>query len=253
MSSYSEDKNLESFRLVKLELIETETSYGNYLEGAINQFINPLNYFCQELCGRYNLPLSVRLLLCRNIPRSLRSNLDDIISLSRILLHDLRSDCSVTKAFESILRPMTEAYSDYIFTYSEVVQQLLRDIETEEIFSGFLRECELRDDTVRLNLSSLLIMPIQRVPKYKLFIEKFMKHSEYNTIFLHRLKQLYSNISNIIDSFDTDIELLSISTSNLRGKNHKLLEILQIESLINAQQFIRESTLYRIKSSNRYS
>jgi len=157
--------------MVELELIDTENSYVNYLESTVSQFIDPLTLFCQEICGSYSLQLSVRILLCRNITRTLRSNMDSLIDLSRNLLQKLKSGCDIAEAFEIMLPSISDSYSYYIVTYSEVVQNLLLDIQAEDVFNRFLKTCELNDEKAGLNLNSLLIMPIQKVPKYKLFIE----------------------------------------------------------------------------------
>jgi len=56
----------------------------------------------------------------------------------------------------------------------------------------------------------------------------------------------------MIDSFDADVALIANSMSSMPRDHHKLSDILQTESLVNASRFYRESILHLVRDNGRY-
>lgn len=74
--------------------------------------------------------------------------------------------------------PLFKLYAGYAKDY-EGVAELLRNYaqDTRLGFSAFLENCRVRSGSTK-NFESFLIMPIQRIPRYKLLLERVYKHTQ---------------------------------------------------------------------------
>ena len=71
-------------------------------------------------------------------------------------------------------------YSDYCRNFSSALEQVKAWKET--VWMGpFLRACELQPDCEGLDLNSYLIMPVQRIPRYKMLLAELMKRTPEKT------------------------------------------------------------------------
>lgn len=73
--------------------------------------------------------------------------------------------------------PLFKLYAGYAKDY-EGVAELLRTYtqDTRLGFAAFLENCRARSGSTK-NFDSFLIMPIQRIPRYKLLLERVLKHT----------------------------------------------------------------------------
>ncbi|KAJ8605426.1 hypothetical protein CTAYLR_003296 [Chrysophaeum taylorii] len=94
------------------------------------------------------------------------------------LLEELESEPNVGKVF-SDFAPYLKMFARYLSLYERWSQEKgsTATKETSE-FGSFVKACEQDPRCEGQTLGSFLIMPVQRVPRYRLLLEELLKHSE---------------------------------------------------------------------------
>ncbi len=69
-------------------------------------------------------------------------------------------------------------YPAYIINYDAAVIRLKKVRKKSNKLVVFLDEQKNRPESRKLDLDSLLIMPVQRIPRYKLLFEELLKHTD---------------------------------------------------------------------------
>jgi len=112
------------------------------------------------------------------------SNLEDILLVNRELLAQLRDrvegdDASARDRVGDIFLNMSFAlkiYSKYIGDY-DTARQTLAEVEANARFAAFVEGVEerTRESLKNQKLGSLMIMPVQRIPRYELLLRELVK------------------------------------------------------------------------------
>lgn len=112
------------------------------------------------------------------------SNLEDILLVNRELLAQLRDrvegdDASARDRVGDIFLNMSFAlkiYSKYIGDY-DTARQTLAEVEANPRFAAFVEGVEerTRESLKNQKLGSLMIMPVQRIPRYELLLRELVK------------------------------------------------------------------------------
>lgn len=150
----------ESLRIRAIrEVLETERTYLNSLNKLINLYIVPLKAILDP--PTHNV---------------LFGHVEMIYNLNSELLTELQTDLNNVGSAFLRLGPFLKLYSVYAFDYKKVLLTLqeLQDKNTK--FKTFLDRTETRPD-VQTKLNSLLILPIQRVPRYKLLLQQVLLYT----------------------------------------------------------------------------
>jgi len=149
------------------EIVSTEKTYIQSLEFIINEYQKPLSQ------GRPRLiPNEQVSMLCPII-------LSNILTLNNKLLHDLETKVLADYDNESTplaylfkeFVPFFKMYTNYVNNHEKAATEL-RHLNDNEKFQKYCKEkmsiCN------GLDLSSLLIQPIQRIPRYELLIREVL-------------------------------------------------------------------------------
>lgn len=150
----------DSLRLRAIkEVLVTEKTYLKSLELLINHYVVPLKSILDP--SAHNI---------------LFGHIDMIYNLNSELLQELEMDLNNVGSAFLRLAPFLKLYSVYAFDYKRVLLTLqeLQDKHTK--FKQFLERTETRPD-VQTKLNSLLILPIQRVPRYKLLLQQVLLYT----------------------------------------------------------------------------
>jgi len=174
-----EDKKKEDSKLLGkremaiMELCESEDKYRSYLESIVNKYkptLEPLITVDQK--------------------RLLFTNIEPLILVSKQLsmVFNLESEkgpinSCIAKCFQSIT-PLIKFFVPYIEHYPEA------DLELQNLLNSnkkFAQQCDLLLKEGMQPITSLIIMPVQRMPKYFLLIKEIMKstpkwHSDSNDL-----------------------------------------------------------------------
>jgi hypothetical protein len=114
-----------------------------------------------------------------NIIEGLFANLPQLAAFNTRFLADIkaaqRSQGSVAGALEQSI-PNLRIYSTFISNYDRSMA-LLKRIEEDPRAHAFLSACELQKGCGGLDLRSLLIQPVQRIPRYRLLLSEILKYT----------------------------------------------------------------------------
>lgn len=159
----SEADKRKSFRLQAIEeILTSERSYLDQLELLIGHFVRPLQQQ-PHLIGHEQF-------------MAIFGQVEMIYNLNLELYTELQADlANVSKAFKR-MAPFFKLYSVYAFDYNRA-QLILQELTDKNLaFKRFLEQTESHP-SVQRKLISLLIAPIQRVPRYRLLLQQVILYS----------------------------------------------------------------------------
>jgi len=160
-----------SFRREKAarEIVESEEAYVNNLKLIMDYYYTPLKHFMND--GK---------MITQQQFKDLFLNLDKIYEFNRKVLeafknrmkdYDNRTTCigDIFKQFKD----MSQLYQLFVSTFDRsnlVLNKLLENAD----FAKWQEEVAMKPELHRMRISTLLIMPVQRVPRYMLLIRELI-------------------------------------------------------------------------------
>lgn len=142
------------------EILSTENTYVNEFKVLVEEYLTPI--------AEQNL-----------VPKSSRQTLDNSLQAARSMLAlHYRFQNDLQNAFPHIL-PVFIEYVEYMKNYFAYVQNfplLLRDMQGEDLNKNLKKFLERATKEKNHNsMAQLLILPIQRIPRYMLLLERLEK------------------------------------------------------------------------------
>jgi RhoGEF domain/PH domain/Pleckstrin homology domain len=207
---------------VAREIVETERSFCQQLRTLERHFLVPFRK--SGLFSKEDL-------------RAIFSNLEGIVACSESLLGCLeRGDAenlhnSIGGVFVSVL-PAFSIYSDYINSF-DAGQRVLSQQRAKSAVQNLLRGCVAsarQESGTSLDLSDLLIQPVQRLPRYVLLLQELLKstpddHVDRDHIVhsIERVREITAKINRAKAEHDNMEEIVAIQES-LQGGYLNLIE-----------------------------
>lgn len=151
---------------VALEIESTEANYLRDLQLAINEFYDPMSKILTE-----------------QEMRGIFINLKELIELHQELLEDIkaaRDNWDFHKCFAVAFKPVLpklKKYQVYVDNYANAAT-LLKEKTTENSELEELLKKQSRKSLRMLHLEDILIMPVQRLPRYQLLLKELAKFTE---------------------------------------------------------------------------
>jgi len=112
-----------------------------------------------------------------------------------------------------------DIYSSYVNNYDNAISELNKLKSQNKSFAKFLQNFSNDSRTRRLTIESILIMPVQRLPRYILLIKELSKHTwprhgDYNNLInaLQAMESIVSKINRQKRLSDSSLKLNQIST-----------------------------------------
>ncbi|XP_055536093.1 putative protein tag-52 [Wyeomyia smithii] len=225
-----EDKRVQ-LRLQAIREIKTsELSYLRQLDLLINYFVTPLrtNGLMQE--REHN---------------QIFGQLETIYNLSQELLKKLDDDLdTVVKAFMN-LGPFFKLYSVYAFDYRNSLCTLQTLMQKNPLMKKFIANTESRPE-VQTKLISLLIIPIQRIPRYKLLLQQVQLYTSPSDSAHKQLQesirlveQSVTHINSVVEDFENTQRLITIQSA-LVNKSLKIVK--------PGRKILKEGILQKLKT-----
>lgn len=159
-----EDENdMKRARIVQ-EMLESEEKYVNFLSILVEHGLNPLRD--EKVLSETEI-------------RTIFSNVDSILKFHRIFLEDLKTRVSDWKP-ESLITTVFTQYYQYFRLYVEFVNNFEA---SDGLLNRLLRrntrlvkqQDKILQKTGKLDFASLLIMPVQKVPRYVLLLKEYQR------------------------------------------------------------------------------
>lgn len=212
---------------VMTEIFASERRYLEQLDIVITHFIKPLRRLG---------------LVPENDVRIMFGDLPAIQAINKELLAHME-EMSIGEAFLQ-LAPYLKLYSTYANNFEKAIDLLQEWTHKTSAFVKFLRDTERKEQCRSLTLHSLLITPIQRVPRYKLLLKQLLDHTPKNHQDYEKLKDALHNISEVTQGINEYIrehenfqKMLDIQNS-LGGRAPKLI--------VPGRKFIKEGPLMKV-------
>ncbi|XP_037044083.1 FYVE, RhoGEF and PH domain-containing protein 6-like [Bradysia coprophila] len=223
----------KNFRLQAVqEILTSERSYINQLQILMKYFVNPLKE--QDVLSNDEFTI-------------LFGQIEMIYNLNTELLKSLESDLSkVGKAFLR-LAPFFKLYSVYAFDYnrSQIVLQELT--EKNQRFRKFLEQTESRPE-VQTKLMSLLISPIQRVPRYRLLLQQVILYSSpVDDDDFKILQDSFKEVENTVSHMNSVVQEQEVTQMVINLQNSLVDQVPKI--IKPSRKIIKEGVLQKMSSS----
>ena len=221
----------ESLRLRAIrEVLQTEKTYLKSLELLIEHYVKPLKVILDQ--PTHNI---------------LFGHVEMIHNLNSELLQELEIDLNNVGSAFLRLGPFLKLYSVYAFDYKRVLLTL-QDLQDKNAkFKSFLDRTETRPD-VQKKLNSLLILPIQRVPRYKLLLQQVLLYTSPSErdfkILQDSVKQMENtaaHINSLVEDQENTQIMLNLQNS-LVGRCPRIIE--------PCRKLIREGVLLKVTRKN---
>lgn len=186
------------------EIISSEKTYLKQLEILMDYFV---------------VPLKQQGILSDSSHTTLFGQIEMIYNLNGELLKEIESNQeNVAQAFLK-MAPFFKLYSVYAFDYKNALL-ILQDLTSKNpVFRKFLEDAESRPEVQR-KLNSIMIAPIQRVPRYKLLLEQVILYTSPADHDFKLLKEsvklvesTVSHINSVIEDQEVTQRLLNLQNS----------------------------------------
>jgi len=243
LNTDEEQKRLKMRVTVAGELLSTEETYVSQLSAMENVFIIPL----LEAVAAGEAWVS------SDIVSTLFSNIQTILQLNRNFLSELRTNISLEDQRDAssvgklILNfaPFFKLYSLYVNNHQNAATFLATKLAENRRLADFVSEGEQRPECKGLNLQSLLITPIQRIPRYKLLIEQLLKYSSRDTEATD-----FANLEQALDSIKGVATAINEAIKT-QEKNMEILKIQEqfsgnVELISPGREFIGQGPLTKV-------
>jgi hypothetical protein len=175
-------------KAVANELFETEINYVANLKVLIDVFANPLSDSCDmaskasDSCGSV---MAIQPIITESQIRTLFSSAEVLLQFQEVFLNNLKSKIDQWHYDQTIgeiltlMTPFMRLYAEYVGNFSEATelyQKLVSKKGGNARFKAFL-ECAYQSPSIMSvgELDSFLVQPVQRLPRYKMFLEQLIK------------------------------------------------------------------------------
>jgi len=150
------------------------------------------------------------------------SIIEIILNYNSVFLNELEHRLSYLDRHTALgdiflhLTDFFKIYTEYINNYNNAITTLEKCKKEKPLFAEFLKKLAHHPDCKRLDLTALLIMPIQRIPRYPLLLQDLLRympedHKDYKNLnsaldkmsqiaqHVNERKREYENLKKIVD------------------------------------------------------
>eukprot|EP00467_Chlorarachnion_reptans_P001241 CAMPEP_0114513526 /NCGR_PEP_ID=MMETSP0109-20121206/15626_1 /TAXON_ID=29199 /ORGANISM="Chlorarachnion reptans, Strain CCCM449" /LENGTH=977 /DNA_ID=CAMNT_0001693423 /DNA_START=11 /DNA_END=2944 /DNA_ORIENTATION=+ len=234
---------------VREEIVSTEETYVEQLNQLIQLYIDPLRKMCHEAAqNKKNPPLDQKEL------STLFGNIETIFSVNQHFLTELRRNKETEAQGKGIgaifleFAPYFKMYTDYVGNHDRATDLLAKiQKNNSRKYNPFKNFLEQKEQTVLL--SGLLILPIQRVPRYRLLLQELVKRTEPAdkdypdlTQALELIKQSATHINEAVKRMDRSRKVRAVQEQFVAGTTF----------VSPSRQFIKEGHAAKLSDRNRY-
>jgi len=225
---------------VAKEILETEKIYVRNLETIVQDYLKPLKVINPPLLS----PKSISIIF---------GHIEDLLIVNRELLTSIEdrmktwyTDKRMGDIFAK-LAPYLKMYTEYCSNYDKAIARLKQKSDENKDLSAYLKRIcseSIKNNGVGLDLQSLLIMPVQRIPRYKLLIQSLVSLTPEESSDSKLLNTALGTISKVADHINESIR-----------EKQNLEKILSIQRRFTGQcppllaplrTFIREGSLTKV-------
>jgi len=178
---------------VAKEIYETEIRYVEQLENVIRLFLDPLELDAQK----------TQRLMLENEVRTIFSSIKIIYNCNMLLKGDIKDridnwapNIKVGDIFMNMSDHL-KIYTQYITNYDLAIQTLMACRKKNKRLGQWIEETEANPNLSGLKLGSLLILPVQRIPRYSLLLRDMLRHTWQEHIDFKDLEESTTNMESV--------------------------------------------------------
>ena len=217
------------------ELVTTERTYVNLLDGLIINYVNKLKDSS---------------IITRNQYAALfPSDIITIHNCNKTFLQDLEKLHKTWNNSTSKLSPLIQSFVPYFRMYQNYVNNHEKSTtiltQLNQTNAKFLEhEQSVQSSCGNLRLSGLLILPIQRIPRYEILLKEIIKNTPKNHIDLNGLNESLNKVKDV-----------STAINDRMKENERRKKVREVETRFGgtvalvapARQFVKEGMLCKIE------
>eukprot|EP01127_Copromyxa_protea_P023938 TRINITY_DN9210_c0_g1_i1.p1 TRINITY_DN9210_c0_g1~~TRINITY_DN9210_c0_g1_i1.p1 ORF type:complete len:873 (+),score=194.53 TRINITY_DN9210_c0_g1_i1:40-2658(+) len=198
-SSSSQNFKISRRRFAVLEILSSESSYVKMLQLLVNTFKQPLSRLCKDK----KFPDETAL-------NTIFSNIDEILNFNQSLLDKLSirikdwEEDTLSRTVGDVFVetvPSMIVYYEYVANYSMALSTFEKAKEKPE-FAHWMSE---QSSKAGYDFFDLLIVPVQRIPRYRMLIEAVISSTESSHPDHSLLNSALSAIQSIADNLNEHI------------------------------------------------
>ena len=173
--TYDVSKALPIFR----EMVDTESRFVAAMRTLVTVFIEPLQAMAAS--APVSSPSKLSSIALHPQVQIFFSTATQILTLNSQLSEELSQHLPLFDEYTNVgdiflhYVPLFRCYGSYASSHERVSSQLLASSRTDSAFRAFVEQATSDPRCKGQTLESLLIMPIQRIPRYRLLLEELRK------------------------------------------------------------------------------
>lgn len=181
------------------EVFTSEQSYSSSMEKCINNILTELDQKIQKK----------EIILSNDKFLDIFTKYKDISLVSKGLISDMNNylaqgqKISVLDVFANFKEEQVQKYFNYILAYHDSSDFLRQERSSNKAFDSYLNE---KETFLKDTLASYLILPIQRLPRYRLLIQEIIKYSDSASPDYAGLQEVRTSICKAIADIDQKME-----------------------------------------------
>lgn len=191
------------------EILTSEASYLQQLETIMKFFMEPLKSKDYVSQAEWN---------------ALFGNVETLYRVNGALLEELKVNPENVAAAFLKLAPYFKLYSVYAYDYKQIVSFLQEMHRSNPRLAAFILTQETRPE-VSNKLAALLIVPIQRIPRYRLLLQEVLSHTtpfqqDYYTLqnALQEVERTARHINGLVQEQENMEKMLQLQKSLRHGR-----------------------------------
>jgi len=153
------------------ELLATETDYVRNLDLCVKIYLNPLKEGAKK--GKGLISTEDIHIIFSDVETILMCNQQFLMSLQEKVSKWTPCQC-IGKIFIDMSHYF-KVYANFVVSFSRSAQLINKISKKSSAFANYLKDCHDRPEMKKLDLPSLLIMPVQRIPRYSLLLKDILK------------------------------------------------------------------------------
>lgn len=200
------------------EILSTEKTYVESLKIISEVYLEPL----KKIANGPNPPITKAQIT------QIFSDIDVILNVNDTFYKDLEQRLStyhphtiISDIFQT-MAPFFKTYTRYCNNYDKS-QIMLKDVKNHPEMKNILAQMDKDPRTSKLGLPSYLILPIQRIPRYRLLLQDLIKHTEKD-------HPDYANLNKALESILQVADHLNAAMKGIDATN----EIIKIQNMFNS-------------------
>lgn len=186
------------------EIYSTEKTYVESLDVAHKVYVENMKRWASE--GSFNFKLSDYNAIFTNAYSSMKQYSDHFFKILGERIFDEKTKeylpfSMISKSF-LVVTPFLKTYKDYCSNFGNATAHIRKLKASNSEFKKNMAILDKDERTSRLGLNSYLILPIQRIPRYKLLLTDLLKNTEKEHPDFQLLRQSLKGITDVANYLD---------------------------------------------------